>query len=138
MAAKEILDFDKLFDANNFSDAAMAWKHEAIVENFGWGSRAFWRLCVVFLLAWSVMNMAKSFADDSIFIDEISCPHNPHRYFAVKFFLFPYIVSLYDLKLCVRNNRKRQLILFLQFFMGGNRIFTDSQYDSTFFRKPKV
>lgn len=62
--AGEILDFDKLFDANNFSDAAMAWKHEAIVENFGWGSRAFWRLCVVFLLAWSVMNMAKSFADD--------------------------------------------------------------------------
>ena len=52
--------FDDMFTAS----AAAKTYFEALLTSFHWGSLPFLKLFFIFILAWSVMNMAKEFADD--------------------------------------------------------------------------
>ena len=54
------LSFDDMFTAS--ADAKTYF--EALLTSFHWGSWTFLKVIFVFILAWSVMNMAKEFADD--------------------------------------------------------------------------
>ena len=58
--AKSGVLFDRLF----FSDATELVVYKEILEHFNWTGVGFIKLGLVFLLAWSVMNMAKELADD--------------------------------------------------------------------------
>lgn len=63
--SSNIMNFDKLFNADDLKGSVNAWVTDNnLVLYFGWGSRSFLRLCFVFLLAWSVMSMAKEFAGE--------------------------------------------------------------------------
>ena len=54
------VSFDDMFTAS----AAAKTYFEALLTSFHWGSLPFLKLFFIFILAWSVMNMAKEFADD--------------------------------------------------------------------------
>ena len=54
------VSFDDMFTAS----AAAKTYFELLLSSFHWGSLPFLKLIFVFILAWSVMNMAKEFADD--------------------------------------------------------------------------
>ena len=54
------ISFDDMFTAS----AAAKTYFEALMTSFHWGTLPFLKLFFIFILAWSVMNMAKEFADD--------------------------------------------------------------------------
>lgn len=54
------VDFDQLFAPESASVAAF----DNILKSFQWSSTHFLRLAFIFILAWSVMNMAKEFAGE--------------------------------------------------------------------------
>lgn len=52
--------FDDLFEAGTKG----AISYNAVLQQFGWFSMPFLKLAFIFILAWSVMSMAKEFADE--------------------------------------------------------------------------
>ena len=54
------VNFDSMFLASSAGDTAF----DAILKQFGWFTFPFLKLVFIFILAWSVMNMAKEFANE--------------------------------------------------------------------------